>query len=384
MNATDALADGVALVMFTSGTTGRPKPVLLRHGSILAAIDAVLERLGATRATDRERPPNLLPIGLSLWSGIYNICFALRVGAPLIVMEHFDAGEFRAIIQKFGIKSSVLAPAMISMLLDDDTITDLAPLRIVRSIAAPLSPHLARKFHDRFGAVVLNGYGQTELGGEVIGWSARDSREFADTKLGSVGRPHPGIDVRILEETGVPVAPGELGEICVQSPFMMAGYLKAGDDDRIRDGFLRTGDLGRVDDDGFVWIEGRTSDLINRGGLKVFPAEVEEVLRSQPEVTDVAVAGIPDERLGEVPWAFVVLADRATLDDALDAALFERARAGLAPYKVPTRFVSLTELPRNDMGKVLRAPLIEHARRLRTERDDIHDDAGHEAGSKQR
>ena len=154
----------------------------------------------------------------------------------------------------------------------------------MRSITAPLSPLQARRFRDRFGIAVLNSYGQTEIGGEVVGWSAADAREHGDAKLGAVGRPHEGVELRVDDS----------GELWVHTPAM-------GDDE-----FQRTGDIATVDDDGFVWIEGRVSDMVNRGGLKVFPAEVEEVLRLHPDVQDAAVVGVPDDRLGEVPWAFVV------------------------------------------------------------------------------
>ena len=365
----------VALVLFTSGTTGPPKPVLLRHASVLAALDAVLERLGARApAPGATRMPNVIPVPISLWSGIYNICFSLRVGAPVLLIDHFEPAEFVRLVKAFDIRSSVLAPTMLTMLLDDPAVEDLVPLRIVRSISAPLSPHEARRFHDRFGVVVLNGYGQTELGGEVIGWSAKDSREFGDQKLGSVGRPHPGVGVRIVADDGTDVAPGDLGEICVRSPFVMAGYVDAAPhdgapadadnadnagSDRFVDDFLRTGDLGRIDDDGFVWIEGRRSDVINRGGMKVQPGEVEEVLRGCSGVADVAVAGVPDARLGEVPVAFVVLGASESGDpSAVLAALRDRARAQLAPYKVPVSIVVVDTLPRNDMGKVVRRELV--------------------------
>jgi acyl-CoA synthetase (AMP-forming)/AMP-acid ligase II len=124
------------------------------------------------------------------------------------------------------------------------------------------------------------------------------------------------------------------------------------------DGFLRTGDIGHLDDDGFLWIDGRVSDAINRGGLKVYPGDVEEMLRQDAAVADVCVAGVPDRRVGEVPWAWVVLARGATLDPD---ALAQRCRDRLAPYAVPVRFLAVDELPRNDVGKVLRRVLVEAA-----------------------
>jgi len=335
-----------ALVQMTSGTTGPPTPVVLEHGAVLHQLDRVLATLRGGRAERRDRPvmPNLIPVSLSLWAGIYNVCFAFRAGAPVVLLDPFETRSFAALVAEHGIRSVVLPPAAMAMLADDATITSLAPLRLVRSITAPLSPFLARRFRDRFGVDVLNSYGQTELGGEVIGWSAADLRAFGTTKLGAVGRPHPGVEARVVDD-----------ELQVRTGAAVGGNTRGGSlDDRLdADGWFRTGDLARIDDDGFVWIEGRVTEMINRGGLKVYPREVEEVLRARPEVRDVAVVGAADERLGEVPVAFVVGAE------ALDAAaLAAHCREALAPYKVPVRFVAIDALPRNEVGKVLPRALI--------------------------
>jgi acyl-CoA synthetase (AMP-forming)/AMP-acid ligase II len=239
------------------------------------------------------------------------------------------------------------------MLTDDPRVGDLAPLRFVRSVTAPLAPVQARRFHERFGVEVLNSYGQTELGGEVVGWTAADSREFGTAKLGAVGRPHPGVSVRILDEAGREVREGETGEIWVRSPFAATETPIARE--RLRNGHLRTGDLGRVDEDGFLWVEGRVSDMINRGGLKIVPQEVEEVLRLHPEVADACVAGVPDERLGEVPVAWVRPAGDVPPDPE---ALRVFARGLLAGYKVPVAVCFLDDFPRTEIGKVLRRELV--------------------------
>ncbi|HEX6422124.1 MAG TPA: AMP-binding protein [Acidimicrobiales bacterium] len=350
--------DDVALVQFTSGTTGRPKPVLLTHPGVVALLDNVVAKLrggkgagGPGGAPARRPMPNLIPVSLSLWAGIYNVLFALRVGAPVVVMDGFDPREMAALVKRFAIRSTVLPPAAMASLVDDEGVTDLEPLRFVRSITAPLSPLQARRFRDRFGISVLNSYGQTEIGGEIVGWTAADSRAHGEDKLGSVGRPHPGVEVRIDEP-----APDGSGELQVRTPAMSAGYADGTDlSDRLTgDGWFRTGDVARIDGDGFVWIEGRVSDMINRGGLKVHPAEVEEVLRTSPEVTDAAVVGETDDRLGEVPVAFVVAAPGvAPSSDGLS----DYCRAHLAPYKVPVRFEVVGALPRNEVGKVLKAVL---------------------------
>jgi long-chain acyl-CoA synthetase len=192
----------VALIQFTSGTTGRPKPVMLLHSGVVELLDNVLAKLrsgssqaGSGRSQGTRPPmPNLVPVSLSLWAGIYNVLFALRVGAPVVLMEGgFAPRELARLVKKFEIRSTVLPPAAMTALADDPAIDDLAPLRFVRSITAPLSPLQARRFRDRFGISILNSYGQTEIGGEIIGWNAEDSRQHGEAKLGSVGRPPQGV-----------------------------------------------------------------------------------------------------------------------------------------------------------------------------------------------
>jgi acyl-coenzyme A synthetase/AMP-(fatty) acid ligase len=300
--------------------------------------------------------PNLIPVSLSLWAGIYQVLFARIVRAPVIVMDTFEPRELAQLVAKFQIRSTVLPPAAMAMLCDDESITSLAPLAYVRSITAPLSPLQARRFRNRFGLHVLNGYGQTEIGGEIIGWSAADAKAHGDDKLGAVGRPHAGVEVRTDEPTG---------ELQVRTPALSAGYADGSDlGDRLTaDGWFCTGDVGHIDDDGFVWIEGRLSDVINRGGLKVFPAEVEEVLRLAPDVADVAVVGVADDRLGEVPWAFLVTTSVHENVRHADGSVHRRwegiCREHLAPYKVPVRFEVVDALPRNEVGKVLARELVE-------------------------
>lgn len=347
---TRSFGPDVALVQFTSGTTGRPKPVLLDHSGVRTLLDNVVATLRTGTASGKPPMPNLVPVSLSLWAGIYQVLFARLVGAAVVVMDGFDPVEFAGLVARFGIRSTVLPPAAMAMLNDDERVTSLAPLRYVRSITAPLSPLQARRFRDRFGIALLNCYGQTEIGGEIIGWSGADSKAHGDDKLGAVGRPHAGVEVR-----SDPVE----GELQVRTPALAAGYADGGDlADRLTpDGWFRTGDIGHIDDEGFVWIDGRLSDMINRGGLKVFPGEVEEVLRLSPDVADVAVVGVPDARLGEVPWAFVVASGRAPEAERLE----RLCRQHLVPYKIPVRFAVVDALPRNEIGKVLVAELAARA-----------------------
>ena len=337
----------VALLQFTSGTTGPPKPVPLRHATVLDLIDRLLSKLRGTKSgtagASRPPMPNLVPLSLSLWAGIYQVLFAFRAGSGVVLMDRFSPADFAALVTRHQLRSTVLPPAALTMVLHDDSVTDLSPLKIVRSITAPLSPVQAGRFRDKFGVIVLNSYGQTELGGEVVGWSAADAREWGETKLGSVGRPLSGIDVTIAGD-----------EVMVRTPTTAARKIDPAFFDRLTDdGWFHTGDLGWFDDDGFLWLDGRVSDMINRGGLKVFPGTVEDVLVAADGVREAAVVGVPDERLGEVPWAFVVRLDDSVSEDGLVAWCRER----LTPYRVPARIVFVDELPRNDVGKVVKRDL---------------------------
>jgi acyl-CoA synthetase (AMP-forming)/AMP-acid ligase II len=347
---------GAAIVQFTSGTTGAPKPIVLRHDTVSDLLDSVIGTLRGDRQGARATMPNLVPMSLALWAGIYQVLFAFRLGVPVVLMQRFEPREFARLVAEHGIRSSVLPPAALVMLMEDPSIGTLAPLRYVRSVSAPLSPAHARKFHERFGIAILNGYGQTELGGEAVGWSAADWKDHGTEKLGSVGSPHAAFELRVRADDGNIVGSGEIGELEIKSSAALPPADAALEGRVTDDGWLRTGDLARIDADGFVWIEGRVSAMINRGGLKVFPDEVEERLRGHPSVLDAAVVGIADVRLGEVPWAFVVPAG-ANADVDFDA-LRLWCRDALAPYKVPAGFTVVDSLPRNEMGKVLRHELV--------------------------
>ncbi len=339
--------EDVALLQFTSGTTGPPKPVPLLHSTVIDLIDRLLTRLrGAKPAAaqpDRVPMPNLVPLSLSLWAGIYQVLFAFRAGSGVVLIDRFSPAEFAAAVKRHQLRSTVLPPAALTMVLHDDSVTDLTPLRIVRSITAPLSPSQAARFRDKFGVLVLNSYGQTELGGEVVGWSASDARAYGESKLGSVGRPLPGIDVAVVAD-----------EVMVRTPTTAARRIDPSFLDRLTDdGWFHTGDLGSLDEDGFLWLDGRVSDMINRGGLKVFPGSVEDVLVAADGVREAAVVGVPDDRVGEVPWAFVARTDDALTEDQLIAWCRER----LTPYRVPVRVVFVDALPRNAVGKVVKRDL---------------------------
>jgi long-chain acyl-CoA synthetase len=338
-----------AFVTWTSGTTGPPKPILQTHSGYREILARVLTTIRTASGPDRPSP-NLIPVTLALNAGIHNLLFGLMASAAVVLMERFVPVDFATLVDRYGVRSTVLPPAAMTMLTDSDDVTDLAPLRYVRSITAPLSPLAARRFMAKFGITVLNGYGQTEIG-EVVGWTAADAREHPD-KIGAAGRPHPGVEVKVVDDEGRQVARGVPGHLLVRPPRMAAGY--AGGEsmaDRLdAEGYVRTGDYAIIDEDDFIWIEGRSTDLIIRGGNKVFPDQVEEVLMLTPGVREVAVSGVPDARLGEVPVAFIV-------GDASDDELEAVCRDNLLPYKIPIAFVRVPAIPRSEVGKILRRQL---------------------------
>jgi acyl-coenzyme A synthetase/AMP-(fatty) acid ligase len=326
--------------------------------------------------TERPTMPHVIPVSTSLWAGIYNVIFAVRTGSPALLMPQFDALEYARVVGQYQIASTVIPPAAITMLNDEPGIESLEPLKIVRSITAPLSPLQARRFYQRFGVMVLNGYGQTEVGGEIVGWTARDFREHPE-KLGAVGRPYQGVEIQFSRSDADSPDTGtddnshridgddnkgreQSGVLWVRTTYTASLDPEGRLGDRLdSEGFFRTGDIARLDEDGFLWIEGRESDMINRGGLKVFPAEVEEVLLLSASVADAAVVGVPDNRLGEVPHAFVVPVEGSSTPNSDD--LEQLCRQHLAPYKVPVAFETLEALPRSEVGKVLRRVLVEQA-----------------------
>ena len=241
------------------------------------------------------------------------------------------------------------------MLLHDPAVTTLEPLRYVRSVSAPLSPAYARRFHERFGIAVLNGYGQTELGGEAVGWTAADWKEHGVRKLGSVGRPHAAFEVRVRATDGELAATDEVGELEIHSTSALPPADAAMEGRVTDDGWLRTGDLGahrrrglrvdqrprRIDD------QPRRPEGVSRRG-RGGAARPRSHRRRR-------VVGVPDDRLGEVPWAFVVAKPGATVDPEQ---LRAWCRDRLAPYKIPAGVTVVAALPRNEMGKLLRHTLM--------------------------
>ncbi|HEX9682569.1 MAG TPA: AMP-binding protein [Acidimicrobiales bacterium] len=345
-----------AWIVFTSGTTGAPKGAVLTHRSILAAV--------AATALSRPVEPDaayLYPFPLCHVAG-YNIPLHHLMGRPVVMLEGFDTGEVWDAIEQHSITTMSLAPTMIAMLLDDPGFAgaDLSSLRAVGYGASAIPGEVLRRGIKMLDVDFSQGFGMTELSGNAVFLSGDDHRRAATTDphlLDSCGRPSPLVAVDILDEDGTSLAAGQVGEIAVRGPQVVGGYL---DDPEatsaaFQRGWFRTGDLGRFDEDGYLYVVDRKKDVIVTGGENVASREVEDILLLHPAVAAAAVIGLPDERWGEQICAVVV--PRDTADPPPICQLERLVRDHLGGYKVPRRWQVVDELPTNAAGKILKREL---------------------------
>lgn len=346
---TDSL-DGVAVLMLTSGTTGRPKRVKLTYDSLTAAFNA------AGTGAEMDRPPVLKDDTAILWTplvhigGLYFAVSIVAEGRRMALLERFDVAGWAAAVRKHRPRIVGLQPTAMRMVMDSDLAADTFDgVLAVLSGTAPLTPEEADGFEERFGVPVLTNYGATEFAGAVAGWSLKDRREWGNSKRGSVGRAHKGIEMRVVDaESGDTLPVGETGILHVRG-----GQVP----NPGGDGWTRTTDLASIDHDGFIYIHGRADDAINRGGFKIVPGVVADTLRQHPAIADAAVTGMSHARLGQVPVAVITL--RSDVDapevDELKAWVADR----LAKYFVPVAFKVVDELPRTPSLKVSQPALRE-------------------------
>jgi acyl-coenzyme A synthetase/AMP-(fatty) acid ligase len=260
-------------------------------------------------------------------------------GRRISLLERFTVDEWVDRVRRHRPKTASLVPAALRMVLDADLDpADLASLKSIISGTAPLSPETAEAFTAKYGIPVLTNYAATEFGGGVAGWNLADHQRFWSEKRGSVGRAHPGCALRVVDErTGSALPTGQVGLLEVRA-------------DQLPDaGWVRTTDLARLDDDGFLWIVGRADQTIIRGGLKVQPDTVRGALERHPGVRAASVVGIDDERLGQVPVAVVERAGSSTVDES---ELLAYVSQYLARYEIPVAVVFVEALPRTESAKV--------------------------------
>ena len=334
----------LALLIYTSGTTGTPKGVMLDHANLEA-----MTAMGrdALQVGPEDRCLLILPL-FHVNGIVVSILTPLRVGASVVIADRFNPRTFFGTIESERPTFFSAVPTIFSMLaaLPDDVRPDTSSVRLAVCGAAPASAELLARFEDRFGFPLIEGYGLSEATcGSTI------NPVDGPRKAGTVGLPFPGQELRILGTDGNPVPPGENGEVEVRGANVMRGYLGRPDDTAavISDGWLRTGDIGNLDDDGYLTLVGRSKEMIIRGGENIYPKEIEDVLAGDPAVLEAAVIGVPDEKWGEVVVAFVQARPGATVDVA---ALKARCRGHLSGYKRPTAIHVLETLPKSAVGKL--------------------------------
>jgi long-chain acyl-CoA synthetase len=344
----------LAVLLFTSGTAGDPKAAMLTHGSMTANLRQMLAIPEILRVDD----VGLVAIPLFHVFGL-NVALGLSfaTGAALVLDTRFDAAASLSQVRDLGVTTLVGVPTMFAAWADapgDDNggPSPLAGVRRAISGAAALDPDVAQRFERRYGIGIWQGYGLTEASPAVS-----TSLGTGRNRPGSVGRPLPGIEVRLVDEADEPVLEGDPGEIWVRGPNVFAGYWR----DRSAtaqvltdDGWLRTGDIGVIGDDGDLFVVDRSKDLVIVSGFNVFPAEVERVVASVPGVAEAVVIGRPDAETGESVEAVVVSDPGASVTEELVRAY---CTANLARYKCPTSIRFVNELPHGLVGKALRRAL---------------------------
>lgn len=348
------------LIIYTSGTTGLPKGVASRSATRALNDPTVAEYLQDV-ANSRSTPSNknrvLLTLPMHHAAGPAALAGALRRGNLVVLLRRFDAEVVLTLIDHHRITEWTGVPTMFKRIssLPRNTLDqyDVSSIQRLGVGAAPVTPELKQWIEDYFGEGLLSeGYGSTETG-MITHMPPGKHNE----KPGSSGRPHRHVRISIRDDAGDPLPTDNVGEIWVRTPVTISGYLNAeplAEDMLDSDGFFRTGDVGRIDDDGFLYITDRAKDMIISGGVNIYPAEIEAILTTHNAIQDAAVIGIPNSEFGEEVKAFVELRPGSTLD-VNEVLAFAAER--LASYKVPRSLEVIDELPKNTMGKILKREL---------------------------
>ena len=356
--------EDLAVLLFTSGTTSLPKGVMLSHNSFSSYVLSYV-----TPADPESDERNILTVPLYHIAGMQAMISAIFGGRTLIVQRQFDPKSWMELVEDESVDRAMMVPTMLKMLMDHEEFHehDMSSLRVITYGAAPMPVEVVRRAIVEFpNAQFINAFGQTETAATITMLPPEDHVLTGDPeeverklkRLSSIGKPLDDVEVRIVDEDGVDSVIGEVGEIVARGQRLMRGYW--GQDsataETIRDGWLYTGDLGYWDEDGYIFLAGRSKDFIKRGGEMISPEEVEKVLHSHPDIEEAAIIGIPDVDWGERVRALVVAKSGHQVQEA---DVIEYCRQRLASFKKPESVIVITELPRNPMGKVLKRILKE-------------------------
>jgi len=337
----------LGLIVYTSGTTGKPKGAMLTFANLQFAINTYPKRL---EITEKDSLLAVLPL-CHLYGLLVVLLGTIVQTASMVVLKEFDPVKVLDLIEKESITATPMVPTMyqfISLELEKAP-RKLPSLRLGMCGGAAIPPELHKKVEQQLGVQILEGWSLTEA--SVIS----TLNPIGKPKYGSVGPTFPGIDIGAFNDKGERLPAGEenVGELCMQGPNVMAGYYgnKAATDESIIDGWLHTGDLGYLDQDGYVFVVGRSKEMIIRGGMNIYPREIEAVILRMPEVKEVAVLGVPCQFMGERVKACVVLREGKELSEE---AVKEFCGKVMAEYKVPRIVQFLDAIPKNSTGKALK------------------------------
>jgi OPC-8:0 CoA ligase-1 len=356
--------DDTATLLYSSGTTGMSKGVISTHRNLIAMVCILLKRLGFTPENSSRNQTDSFLCTVPMFH-IYGLaafaCGLLGSGSTIVVLSKFDLIEMVELIQKYKVTYLPLVPPILLAMNKVDIIRkyDLSSLHTVICGGAPLSKESTEEFISRFpGVTITQGYGLTETMG--VGGSTDTQEE--SRHYGTAGLLSPNTEAKIVDPvSGTPLPPNQQGELWLRGPFVMKGYFsnpEATTSTLDLDGWLRTGDLCYIDGEGYIFVVDRLKELIKYKGYQVAPAELEALLHSHPEITDVAVIPFPDKEAGQVPMAYIVRKAGSTLSET---SVINFVAQQVAPYKKVRHVAFVNEIPKNAAGKILRKDLIKLA-----------------------